>query len=552
VTFAAPIWLLGLLPWAAVVAYLLWGRRRRVEVPFLDLWPAPGDDAVRVRRRVMPPPVALALAILATLLAVLAAGRPQVMTSFGGSTISVVLDRGYTMSARGAGASNTRLVELIDSVGRAIPLLRPMRRWVVPGDGPSRTDASDLINPPAQTPTASDTRVAMRLAVRAALSGGAEPAGPVIILSDQATGIDDARLLQIAPPRAVRNARIVSFAARETPAAQVMVRVRGSAGIERATVRVSSGDRTSEGMVALSPDRETDAFIDLSVIGQTIKAELLVEDDQPADDTAWLVREASWPRLEPRAPMSLHVQRMIDVFARQRPPGESSGRVVLVRSAEGLPADAPAAVVVAPVQLRDNAAGGVVGTLEAVDHPINRGVNWADAGMPDTAPGGPPAGWTPVVSAGGKVWVAVRNEPIRAVWVGFDSGPWSRSSAFVVFWANVFNWAGAGGERFASYPVGSLEGDWQAVELAGSATPPQPMLWPGLYRRASDGVVRALHAPDVPIALDVPSQTDWRERLSRLIAEAGGRTELTPGLALAALVCLALAAWTWKRRAARP
>ena len=40
-TWAAPLWLLGLLPWSAVVLYLLWGRRRRTDVPFLDLWQGP-------------------------------------------------------------------------------------------------------------------------------------------------------------------------------------------------------------------------------------------------------------------------------------------------------------------------------------------------------------------------------------------------------------------------------------------------------------------------------------------------------------------------------
>src|SRR5215207_6661400 len=100
-TFAAPLWLLGLFPLAAVVAYLLWGRRRRVDVPFLALWPARDEGAVRVRRRATPPPIALALALLAMLLAILAAGRPAVHVPGARDPLTVIVDRGWSMSAAG-------------------------------------------------------------------------------------------------------------------------------------------------------------------------------------------------------------------------------------------------------------------------------------------------------------------------------------------------------------------------------------------------------------------------------------------------------------------
>src|SRR3954470_8084040 len=97
-TWAAPLSLLGLIPWSAVVLSLVWGRRPRVDVPFLDLWPAHGEG-VKVRRRVTPPPVALALAILAMLLAILAAGRPGALLPHRGETLAMVVDRGWTMSS---------------------------------------------------------------------------------------------------------------------------------------------------------------------------------------------------------------------------------------------------------------------------------------------------------------------------------------------------------------------------------------------------------------------------------------------------------------------
>jgi hypothetical protein len=88
--------------------------------------------------------------------------------------------------------------------------------------------------------------------------------------------------------------------------------------------------------------------------------------------------------------------------------------------------------------------------------------------------------------------------------------------------------------------VGTLEGDWRAVELAGSAAaagagPPEPGLWPGLYR-LSDGTLRALHAPDVPFP-DV-AETGWRERLAALADDAQARVDLAPVLS-----CSRSSAW---------
>ena len=546
-SWAAPLWLFGLLPWSALVLYLLWGRRRRTDVPFLDLWQG-GAEGVRVRRRVSPPPVALALALLSILLAILAAGRPAVGGPWAGGTLSVIVDRGYTMSAGGENGTRTADVVLLarDAVGSGATFQR-MERWVVPGQDGRRTDASDLTNDPALTPTALDTRDAVRVAARAAL---ARNPGPVVVLSDHDPGLRNERVIRIPPARPSQTARIVAVAPRETPAVQVMVRARGGPGIAKGTVTVSSGGTSAERRdVELLPDRDTDVFVDLPALGDFVKAELLVDggDDQPGDDTAWVVREASWPRLEARAPLPPHVQRMVEVYARSRPPTDASKRVILVRDAAALPAGEPGVVLAEP---RGPTGGTTRTPPEPVvrNHPVTRGVTWTDVVAPASASADPPAGWEPLVTSGGKVWVALTEKPIRAVWIGFETSEWARSPELVVFWANVFNWVGAGGERFASYRVGTaLEGDWQAVELAGAVARPEPGLWPGLYRRASDGALRALHAPDVPVPPG-GGPADWRERLDRVRESSGGRLELGPPVSLLALVCVALAALAWRRR----
>src|SRR5438034_3938323 len=98
-SFTSPILLLTLLPWLAVALWLLWSRRAHINVPFLDLWRT-ADQAKRTSRRFAPPPLPLAAALFAALLALLAAAGPRV--HFAGAAertmVTIILDRGITMS----------------------------------------------------------------------------------------------------------------------------------------------------------------------------------------------------------------------------------------------------------------------------------------------------------------------------------------------------------------------------------------------------------------------------------------------------------------------
>src|SRR5437764_651467 len=98
--FTSPIFLLALAPWLLASLWLLLGQRRSQEVPFLELWQGP-EAVPKTHRHIRRPPLWLALAIAAMLLGVLGAAGPQATSqSISPSrTISVVLDRGQTMSA---------------------------------------------------------------------------------------------------------------------------------------------------------------------------------------------------------------------------------------------------------------------------------------------------------------------------------------------------------------------------------------------------------------------------------------------------------------------
>ncbi len=544
-TFATPLWLLALLPWSAAVVYLLWGRRRRVDVPFLDLWPA-RVEGVRVRRRATPPPIALAAAIVATLLAILAAGQPAISSLGKGEPWAVVIDRGWTMSA--TPSSNVEAIRPVyaEAMSRLAPW-QPLDVWFVPGraNGPARMNAGDLSDGPpgdAARPTGVDTRESLNAAVRARLL---HTAGPVLVFSNQPLEIDDDRIVHVVLPHAKRNAGIALRSARETPFPQIMVRVH-AAGVATARLRVSSGNATAERDVSLVDTTPQDVFVDLQELGQTVKAELVVSDDQPGDNTAWLVREASWPRVEARMPLPAPLQRMLDVYARQRPAGEASRNAVIVNAVDDLAAGEAGVVVETDTP---QASGPSPARIEIAEHQVTHGVSWSDVGSPGIATAEPPAGWTRLVSVGGKTWVAVREQPTRAVWVGFDMSGWARSSDFVVFWANVFNWIGSGGEQFASHPVGLLDGNWTPIELAPSALSPEAGLWPGLYRRA-DGILRTLHAPATPQS-QVPN-TPWQDRLERWRRETTRRLPLAPIFLIISLICIGITTLLWKKKEGTP
>ncbi|MDB5173815.1 MAG: hypothetical protein JWN51_2588 [Phycisphaerales bacterium] len=537
----------GLLPWGAVSLWLLWGRRRKTGVPFLELWRGPALQRP-AKSALQPPAVSLALAMGAMLLAVVAAGGPRAAMpgSKGRDPVAIVVDRGMSMSATSGGVPRfRRLVQArAKEISAALGATTPVD-WVdVPGGEVRRSNAGNWAGAAERlAPTAIDTQETLRQAVRDRL---ATTSGPVIVLSDRPLGIDDPRLVQIAPESKVENVGIAALSAREMPSPQVMVRLRNDSGRTAAQVKVSSDGQGVGRSVDLPPrGGEQDYFFDLPALGKTVEASLLVAaDDQPADDRAWLEREGSFPRIEPRSPVSGELRRMIDVYSKARPPTDSSQRVAIVNSGADLATDVPAVIVAPP------GAERAKGTVFVADHPITRDVEWAAFPRDVLGAGEAPSGWTAVVSVGGRVIVAARSQPARQVWVGFDPGPWSATPDYVVFWANVFGWVGSGQERFVGYPLGAYEGGWKSAQNApvagGDATQ-----WPGIFE-SPGGERRAFNALAQAISTGPDGAVDWRSRLAAAAGPGRAGVDVGPAVLLLAIGCLAGAALTWKRTGLTP
>jgi hypothetical protein len=540
--FTAPWWLLALAPWLGLAIYLLLGRSPRVEVPFVELWQDPDLPRPRRARSLHPPPLPIALLLIALLLSIFAAADTSVATSSSGPPLTLIVDRGVTMSAQNSAANRwmSALSQVRSWIIQFLPPTTPVRLVQVPGAGETASDLSDWYTQVPQ-PTALDTAQAMR---QAAIDALRETQQPVIVVTRRKTGIDDPRLIEIAPPmKRLQNIGLVRIGARTTPTPAAMVTVRNDSDQWHARLRVvSAGAGTIEQMIDLAMrGSETNAFVDLhGDPGETICFELISDDDIPVDNRAWLVRQ--WPKIEAMSALPEALGRMIDVYSKHRPPSGGSGRVVVTADVNQLPS-APAAIM---------AATGEGASLSqqptAIDHPLARDVrDWPkDAVVASTPPVGD--GWTPIVSGGDRVLVAARQRPHRQVWVAFDSATFVARPDFVVFWTNVFDWlAGdaSAGEEYRCEVVRSLGEGWTRDDLAcGPKLTDDPAT--GIYRRGS-GTLAAMCAMDVGIPGDQPS-ADWQPKLRSLPVASGGQTRLSPLLLVLATALLALSVATWTRR----
>lgn len=544
-SFAAPFWLLGLIPWAALSLWMLTGRRPRTPVPFLDLWEGPVTPP-KPKTSLRWPPLFVVLALASLLLAVIGAAKPR-MAGAGGASVAVVIDRGITMSALRSGGELTRFSNLAGEVcGELLSALghRRVELIFVPGGASRRTDLSDLPSISTEAPpTAWRTEGELATAVRAALDRGA---GPVVVLTDQPIPIRDNRMLVIPPDRLPQNVSIVHVAARETPQPQVMVRVRNQSDRTQATLVVRSNGSPTSRPIALPPSgTEENFFCDAPPLGPVLAVELEVGDDLVFDNRAWLVRQRTWPVIEVRGAIPEALRRMIDVYRDVRPGGEGSVRVTVAGNLFGIPTDAPGVGVLTGVP---RSSPPREQTVRVVDHPLTADVDWAAIAREAAATGMPGEGWRAIVSSGQRVYLAVREKPAPAVWVGFVSDVWPRTPEFVVFWTNIFDFLGQGGDEYVGGELAQIGNGWRAVP--GKTFPPttrsggaSDVPLPGVYRR-DDGAVSAMNALDV--TLPKPPKTDWRQALRRLAARDTGRgTDLTSAAVLGSLLLAVLSAAAW-------
>ena len=524
----APLWLLFLLPWALVALWLLRGYRPTALVPFLHLWPnEPPPPDQRRRRRLPSWPIILLLA--AALLAILSGGRPELPIAGRVRPPLIIVDRGITQLAANRYATligqATRLLE-----SSCLPEALADVRFV-PGPAlriPVRNLSREMLARPAWP---LDTRLDLLAAIAQARRDVAAPGEmPILVLSDKSVSTMSG--VVCAPSgQPARNVGIEFIAAADTPSPQVMIRLRNDLRQSMAEVTLSSAGRVISKNAKLPPAGESaDLFVDLPALGDTVEARLNIQDDLPADNVAYLVREGRIARPVARTVVPPELARMIEVHNRLHA-GQAATIEVDISTT-------PLAPDVCGVLLAD--VSGVLTGLRLEthgDHPLLRNVTLPqDAILASQAPG---EGWTVIASVNSTPLLATRDKPARQVWVGFWSASWARQVDFVIFWTNTFNWLGGEQSGFISESTHSLPAGWEPVSPTNAPAAPVGV-WPGLYRHGA--VMTAINSP-APADVNATSPAtapaaaaSWQDALGQQMSAHPARRELASWLVFAAML----------------
>jgi len=545
--FAAPLWLIGLIPWAGVALWILWGQREKIGVPFLPLWQSEIPSRAP-RRQMAPPPIALLAALLAAMLAILAAARPQIFSGQSGH-VTIIADRGLTMSVEGKDGKS-RLVECArlanskfnDAANLGIDLT------AVPDSATKPATGNWLDQVQSLSPTAVVDPSGIARAARAALS---DSSGLVIVLSDQAIGLQDDRLVQIAPPQPLVNVGIDLLSVRQSPRGQMMVRLVNQSPLQQAHLIVRGGGWQITRKIALpSSGQSRNYFVDLPAAWPVVEAEISADDPAAPNHHAWAVRRPTWPRVQARSSLPPEVQRMIQVYTHDRPAGAESNSVAEVDSSSAPPTDSPAAILAdrGSTEL-DTTQAPVVAAA-----PLNLSdVDWVKALAGATAAAPPEGDWTPLVTVGEKVVVAARSQPNRQVWIGFSAPQFSRSADFVIFWKDVLDWLGDGEGIYTSGAIGPLVGKWRLQQPADTTNGPVDSgLVPGVYV-GGDGTLQAVNAGTSAAA--GASTPEWWDKLVELLNQSQRRPHELAGVLLIlalGLLCVCAVSWVRQREPLRP
>ncbi|MFT3785563.1 MAG: hypothetical protein QM770_05290 [Tepidisphaeraceae bacterium] len=490
----APVWLLLLLPWAGLSAWLLIGHRRREAVTGVFLWER--DAPASTNRRARRPPVAIVLLLLGLLTGVIALARP-VRSAPSWQNVLVIVDRGPGLAAIEADGRSRRSHLLDRLVEWTSDERMPIAIRFVPADPlrEARTLAEACVAPDVVT----DTHEAIIDAVREAQRQGKT----VLVLTDAPMGSSDG-VVMLSPDHVLANAGVERVVWAN---GQLMVSIRNErdSAIDLLTLDDLSGRRR----VPIDPvpaHARDNRFVDVAGPPEWLGVSIDGEDAMPWDDAAYLARVPGDVKLVAGQGLPEPVRRVVAAHAAARPATDTARLVSITRDGS----IQSSAIIVAGAT--DEASGDV-----SIDDPILAGMRLPTRG-PIAHDGPTGLGWRTIAHRAGRPIVAVRTTPARQAWIGFDAGPWAREVDFVLFWSALIDWiAERPTPTMAAIGVSELPHD--AVPDTTHTTQPTISRGPGLYRR--DGELFAVNRSYV----DLSSVHDTPD-LSNLLRERFGQQRM--------------------------
>ena len=515
--FASAFAFLLLLPWTAVVVWSLLGRHAFARVPAIFLWDASSVASGR-RREIKLPAVGVRWLLVAALLGIFAATGPSMRVTLPAPAV-VVIDCSVRMSAPNRVADALKQVSF--SQVRIVP---------VPGDAFDSTDGVPLAR---LRFTNVSTQDLLLTTVRTTLRD--EPMRQVYIVTDQPFDLADPRVTLLRPTRSVNNVAVEALSVSDGGMPQAMVTIRNDSALSTGVLEV---DRVRQSIALPAKGASENYFVNLPSVADVVQAKLLVQDDIAADNQAWAVRQSEGCRVEALTSVSPAVARVIEVYTRHRPFTARSKRVSVVQDFFALPADQPA------VAFSANGAGQLIEANAQplrveFGHSLTQDIDWPSLVTQGRAAGAPGESWRVLVSAGAQVLLAVREAPVRQVWVGYNSEDFESRADFVVLASRIFEWLGNDkpGDAVFGATFGATFGSTTAsvssvTETAVVVSDTNVIRSPGLYRDADELVAIAL-AP-------LLSATEMSETSAPRVSSPG-TAELAGACIMLSLLCLAVA-----------
>lgn len=546
--WSSPSWLVGLVPWGGLVLWVLLRSPRPVTIPSIVFWRVQGGSQ-QARRQLHIPPIAVTAILSSIALLIIAAADPHLSTRSSPQPVTLIVDRGITLSASQDGMVRYQQLAHRLSDRKDITVEKLL---FIPSLPASRQGGSDwLAQVQAAPPTAINTTDLIRHAVFRELS---QSDREVVVLTDHHVEPDNPRVQVMAPRVLLRNIGISYLGVRVRPdgKGELLIRVYNNSALHEATLTITADQSTRHNLSLPPLGREKDYVFSLQIGGDVITASVSPGGDIAADDTAWLLRSPAALNTEIVGAIPADLARFIEIYTAHRTHRSTAAKVLIGPQGSSFSPMSSSIQFAMHYQPADTSAVDAK-TIAIESHPVTRHLDVgrfiSDLRMTDSPP---PSGYKTLATVGGRVILAVSESAPLKIWVGFQSGSFSKDPSFVMFWADVLDWLSGQGEDYSYQSVRQLGRGWQRIE-PDHPVAEEPGLLAGIWRN-TEGHLIALNAAVAPLTVE-PLATDTSLSMTGSLSDAGAAatvkyrpgTSVSRWILVAGALCLVLATATWPR-----
>lgn len=415
-----------LVPWLVVLIHLLLRRHASTAVPHLPLWQV--DRATRSPKpNIAKLPLRWLIWMIATFVAILAASQVQVGSNR--DHLRIVY-QGDDSRLKAYVVRFTSLITRFNSSQNVIWILPPTQQPVI---------AEFLQKNPTQH---------WIVATDESIKSQSENSSMIWI--DSGENRSDATHLHSAPAQPVD----VLIAAVSDRPRQMMVTVRANDADHDGVIEVESATARGHATFALQQKQTLNVFVDLPQISPEMIIRVSDASGVPLCQPRIWRLDWSAAKVVAADDVDRPYRQFAEAYAQIHPPRATSSEVLL---SSRLPVDH------AGVLLASSSEPSGPAAIVKQEHPIFAHTDLSPLKVLPLSIAPPPSKeWHVVATAGDRPIIAVRDAPIRQVWLGFRSDAFEQHEAFVILLADIVDWIGQGSEI-----RGHLDTDRSTGQIAG-------------------------------------------------------------------------------------